>query len=70
LKRLAEEALEKGVAWITPPSLKYDVKIGFRIVPDSAGYETSVSAEYRGLAHGHYGLLANWRGAVFLTESD
>jgi hypothetical protein len=70
LKRLAEEAAEKGDAWITPPSLKYSVKVGLRRVPDFSGYETSVLAEYRGLAHGHYGLLVNWQGTVFLAESD
>jgi len=70
LKRLAEEAAEKGEAWTIPPSLKYSVKIGLRRVPDLPGYETSVLAEYRGLAHGHYGLLVSWRGTVFLAESD
>jgi len=70
LKRLAEEAAEKGDAWITPPSLKYSVKVGLRTVSGFSGYETSVSAEYRGLAHGHYGLLVSWRGTVFLAESD
>ncbi len=70
LRRLAEEALEKGVAWVTPPSLKYSVKIGFRVIPSSPGYETSVAAEYRGMAHGHYGFVVNWRGTVFLAESD
>ncbi len=70
LKKLAEEALEKGEAWVAPPSLKYDIKVGFRLVPEPLGYKTSVSAEYRGLAHGHYGVVVNWRGAVFLAESD
>jgi hypothetical protein len=70
LKRLAEEALEKGEAWVKPPSLKYDVKIGLRLVPEANAFETSVSAEYRGLMNGHYGMLVNWKGAVFLGESD
>lgn len=70
LKKLAEEALEKGEAWLDPPSLKYDVEIGLRLVPEGLGYETKVSAEYRGLANGHYGFLVNWRGAVFLAETD
>jgi len=70
LKRSAEKVTEKGEAWVTPPSLKYSVKIGLRSVPDFPGYETNVLAEYRGLAHGHYGLLVNWRGTVFLAESD
>jgi hypothetical protein len=70
LKKLAEEALEKGEAWLNPPSLKYDVEIGLRLVPEPLGYETKVSAEYRGLANGHYGFLVNWRGAVFLAETD
>jgi hypothetical protein len=70
LKRLAEEALEKGEAWVKPPSLKYDVKIGLRLVPEANGYETSISAEYRGLMNGHYGMLVNWKGAVFLGETD
>jgi hypothetical protein len=70
LERLAEEVTEKGEMWVTPPSLKYNVKVGLRAVPDFPGYETSVLAEYRGLAHGHYGLLVNWRGTVFLAETD
>ncbi len=70
LKKLAEEALEKGEAWVAPPSLKYDIKVGFRLVPEPLGYETGISAEYRGLAHGHYGIVVNWRGSVFLAESD
>jgi hypothetical protein len=70
LKRLAREALEKGEAWATPPSLKYNVKVRFWVMPDFPGYETGISSEYKGLAHGHYGLLVNWRGAVFLAESD
>jgi hypothetical protein len=70
LKKLAEEALEKGEAREVPRSLKYDVKITFWLVPEPLGYETGISAEYRGLAHGHYGIVVNWRGAVFLAESD
>jgi hypothetical protein len=70
LKKLAGEVTEKGEAWVTPPSLKYSVKVGLRSLPDFPGYETNVLAEYRGLAHGHYGLLVNRRGAVFLAESD
>ena len=70
LKKLAREVTENGETWVAPPSLKYNVKVGFRSVPGLPGYETSVLAEYRGLAHGHYGLLVNRRGAVFLAESD
>ncbi len=70
LKELAEEITEKGETWVTPPSLKYSVKVGLRSLPDSSGYETNVLAEYKGLAHGHYGLLVNRRGTVFLAESD
>jgi len=70
LKKLAEEALEKGEGWVTPPSLKYDIKVRFRLVPDPFGYETGILAEYRGLAHGHYGIVVNWKGAVFLAETD
>jgi hypothetical protein len=70
LKKLTEEALEKGKAQLNPPSLKYDIKVDFRLVPELLAYETGVSAEYRGLAHGHYGFLVNWRGAVFLAETD
>lgn len=70
LKKLAEEVTEKGEVWVTPPSLKYSVKVGLRSLADFLGYETNVLAEYRGLAHGHYGLLVNWRGTVFLAESD
>jgi hypothetical protein len=70
LRRLVEEAAEKGVAWLVPPSRKYNVKIGLRVVNGLPGYETVVSAEYWGLAHGHYGLIVNWRGTVFLSESD
>lgn len=70
LKGLAREALEKGEAWATPCSEKYSVKVGFRFILDPLGYETSVSAEYRGLAHGHYGFIASWQGTVFLSESD
>ncbi len=69
LKKLAEEALEKGEVWATPRSLKYDIKVRFWLVPEF-GYETGISAEYRGLAHGHYGIVVNWRGSVFLAESD
>ncbi len=70
LKRLAKEALEKGVADDTLPSMKYRIKVSFRTLPDLPGYETAISVEYQGLAHGHYGLIANWRGTVFLAESD
>jgi len=70
LKKLAGEVTEKGETWVTPPSLKYSVKVGLRSVSGLPGYETSVLAEYRGLAHGHYGLLVNWQGTVFLAESD
>jgi hypothetical protein len=70
LKKLAREVTENGETWVAPPSLKYNVKVGFRSVPGLPGCETSVLAEYRGLAHGHYGLLVNRRGAVFLAESD
>jgi len=70
LKGLAREALEKGEAWEIPCSLKYSVKVGFRFILEPLGYETSVSAEYRGLAHGHYGFIVNWQGTVFLSESD
>jgi len=70
LKKLAREVTEKGETWVTPPSLKYSVKVGLRSVSGLPGYETGVLAEYRGLAHGHYGLLVNRRGAVFLAESD
>ncbi len=70
LKKLAREVTEKGETWVTPPSLKYSVKVGLRSLPESSGYETNVLAEYKGLMHGHYGLLVNRRGTVFLAESD
>jgi len=70
LRRLAREALEKGEARETPCSLKYSVKVRFNFILDPLGYETGVSAEYQGLAHGHYGFIVNWRGTVFLSESD
>jgi hypothetical protein len=70
LKRLAKEALEKGVAEETLPSMKYRIRVSFRTLPDLPGYETGISVEYQGLAHGHYGLVVNWRGTVFLSESD
>jgi len=57
-------------AWEIPCSLKYSVKVGFRFVLEPLGYETSVSAEYQELAHGHYGFIVNWKGTVFLSESD
>ncbi len=71
LKKLAEESFEKGVAWADYVS-KYNVKISLRYMPEFPGkqYEAGVSAEYKGLSHGHYGLIVNWRGAVFLAESD
>jgi len=70
LKKLAEEALANGRAQVSPPTLKYNVKVGFLGSDEPPGYETNVSVEYRGLAHGHYGLLVNWRGTVFLAETD
>jgi hypothetical protein len=70
LRRLAEEALEKGVAWDTPPSMRYNVSISLRFLPDLSGFHAAISAEYQGLAHGHYGFIINWRGTVFLAETD
>ena len=68
LERLLEKAVrEGGRVKERIYGRSYDISLSVQAQPERTIY---VALEYRGLSHGHYGLVINRRGSVLLLESD
>lgn len=68
LERLLEKAVrEGGRVEERIYGRSYDISLSVQAQPERSIY---VALEYRGLSHGHYGLVINRRGSILLLESD
>lgn len=68
LERLLEKAVQEGGrASESINGRSYDISLSVQAQPEKTIY---VALEYRGLSHGHYGLVINRRGSILLLESD
>lgn len=68
LERLLEKAVrEGGRVEERIYGRSYDISLSVQAQPERTIY---VALKYRGLSHGHYGLVINRRGSVLLLESD
>lgn len=67
LERLLEKAVREGMAEEGINGRSYDISLSARAQPEKAIH---VALEYRGMGHGHYGLVINRRGSILLLESD